>query len=359
MSPRIRLHGAAAMMATAMAAGCQLIGGIDARSLGVDGDAGGTTPFCDGGACLAEPPSCAQGGAGMTTCGGATSCCASGEVEGGVYDRSYDGLSAGYTSMAFPAKVTGFRLDRYEVTVGRFRPFIDAVAGGWLPGSGAGKHAYLNQGLGLNATAGGNEPGWDAVDWNANLAATLDDWTGNLSCISPGATWSASPGDGEALPINCVTWYEAYAFCIWDGGFLPSEAEWNYAAAGGAEQRAYPWSPPLAGAGSGTPAIGCSDADYSDCTSGATSAAGTYSPAGDGKWGQSDLAGNVWEWTLDWNASYVTPCTDCANLTAASERVLRGGSYTTAASFLLVSYRLSHDALTRDGDIGLRCARAP
>jgi formylglycine-generating enzyme required for sulfatase activity len=41
-----------------------------------------------------------------------------------------------------------------------------------------------------------------------------------------------------------MDWYEAYAFCIWDGGFLPTDAEWNYAAAGGAQQRAYPWSNP-------------------------------------------------------------------------------------------------------------------
>ncbi len=48
-------------------------------------------------------------------------------------------------------------------------------------------------------------------------------------------------GSNENQPINCVTWYEAFAFCISDGGYLPTAAEWNYAAAGGSDQRAYPF----------------------------------------------------------------------------------------------------------------------
>jgi formylglycine-generating enzyme required for sulfatase activity len=44
----------------------------------------------------------------------------------------------------------------------------------------------------------------------------------------------------ERLPIICVNWCEAYAFCIWDGGFLQSETEWKYAASGGSKQRECP-----------------------------------------------------------------------------------------------------------------------
>jgi hypothetical protein len=35
------------------------------------------------------------------------------------------------------------------------------------------------------------------------------------------STWTPSPGNNENLPVNCINWYRAYAFCTWDGGFLP------------------------------------------------------------------------------------------------------------------------------------------
>jgi len=102
------------------------------------------------------PPSCAPGGAGMTNCGGGSaSCCTSPEIPAGTYYRSFDGFT--YTSMADPATVSAFRLDQYEVTVGRFRQFVGAVAGGWLPTGGSGKHTHLNGGRGVYATGGGYE----------------------------------------------------------------------------------------------------------------------------------------------------------------------------------------------------------
>src|ERR1700730_5736435 len=78
-----------------------------------------------------------------------------------------------------------------------------------------------------------------------------------LGCESEFDTWTASAGSHENLPINCVNWYEAYSFCIWDGGFLPSEAEWEYAAAGGARQRTYPWGPTAPGTGNWYAIYGC------------------------------------------------------------------------------------------------------
>ena len=87
---------------------------------------------------------------------------------------------------------------------------------------------------------------------------------------------------------------------------------------------------------------------------------GSESPKGDGKWGQTDLAGNVWEWNLDWYSSpYVTTCNNCAYLAAASTRVVRGGSLFNDASLLLSSYRGNITPTGRYSFYGARCARTP
>src|SRR5688572_5680587 len=55
---------------------------------------------------------------------------------------------------------------------------------------------------------------------------------------------------------------------------------------------------------------------------------GSESPKGDGMWAHSDLAGNVYEWTLDYHSLvYPISCNDCANLTPSTGRILRGGSF--------------------------------
>jgi formylglycine-generating enzyme required for sulfatase activity len=155
------------------------------------------------------------------------------------------------------------------------------------------------------------------------------------------------------------------AFCIWDGGYLPTEAEWNYAASGGGDQRAYPWSVNPAS----STVIDCTYANYfinspmgAYCvneTTGGVSRVGSESPKGNGRWNQADLAGNVWEWTLDWYTdSYPNPCNDCANVTTGTDRVIRGGSFVDA-SYLRAANRSSDAPAARNVALGFRCARTP
>jgi formylglycine-generating enzyme len=342
-------------------------GGGTGASAGVgSGGAGGTT---DGGAGsgasdAATPPSCAPGGVGLGMCGGMhESCCTTLPVASGSYDRTYDG---GADSGADPASVSAFRLDKYDVTVGRFRQFVKVVAvgdagTGWLPAEGAGKHVHLASGAGLvdvdpDAGAGAHESGWSAAD-DVNIAPT----NANLTSCGAASTWTPTPGAQEDAPINCVNWYEAYAFCIWDGGFLPSEAEWGYAAAGGDQQRQYPWGSTDPGTTNDYAVFNC---QYPDVATGCGTASG-LAPVGTasqgvGRWGQLDLVGELQQWTLDWiRTAYVTPCADGALLTGGSSRVLRGCQFRDPASHLVPTYRDANSPTLRNDFIGVRCARSP
>jgi formylglycine-generating enzyme required for sulfatase activity len=244
--------------------------------------------------------------------------------------------------MGHPATVSAFRLDRYEVTVGRFRAFVEASAGTRAapPATGTGAHASIP------------DSGWDP-SWNGELAADADALAAALACDPTYQTWTDAPGPNEDLPINCITWYETFSFCAWDGGYLPTEAEWNYAAAGGDEQRAYPWSNPA-----GSTEVDCAHANSAACLS-ALDRVGSTSPEGDGRWGHADLAGNAFEWTLDGSGAYPDPCVDCSNLTVTLDRVLRGGGWDNSTAEMRGAYRLGRPPNLRHRAVGLRCARAP
>jgi formylglycine-generating enzyme required for sulfatase activity len=266
----------------------------------------------------------------------------------------YATTDGGVTAEAALATVSGFQLDEYETTVGRFRGFVTAWNGGagYLPPTGAAKHAHLNGGQGLTNTEGGFETGWLASN-DAAVAPTND----HLACEAS-ATWTPSPGANESLSINCVNWWEAYAFCAWDGGFLPSEAEWEYTAAGGDEERAYPWGATDPGTENAYAIYACNYPLGSGSCLGGPAPVGTAAMGG-GRWGQLDLAGNVNEWTLDSYGPYVTPCTDCANLDATSFRVVRGGYFADDEEYLLPTSRSDDAPQSRSACIGFRCARGP
>jgi formylglycine-generating enzyme required for sulfatase activity len=337
---------------TSGSGGTSATGGVTGGSgtTGTGGAGGG-----GGSGSTTTPLSCAPGGPGMTDCGpDHESCCTSLDVAGGTFNRSYQNNGSGPTGQSNPATVSDFGLDKYLVTVGRYRQFAAAWTGGWRPAAGAGKHAHLSGG-GLTATAGGVETGWDTT-WTTNVRPTTASLTGGSYCDGTHATWTASATGGrENMPINCVNWYEAYAFCIWDGGFLPSEAEWGYAAAGGSEQRRYPWGTAAPGTMNQYAIYG----GYYTASSTGLAPVGTAT-MGAGRWGQLDLAGEIWEWNLDWKNNYVNPCTDCVSLTAASYRIVRGDNYGGSINNLVPTVRGGDVAPEgRDSNFGVRCARAP
>ncbi len=265
------------------------------------------------------------------------SCCLSLEVTGNTFFR--DGKTA------FPATVSSFTMDKYEVTVARLKKYIDWYFGpeGSAPLPGAGKSAHFAA-----------DPGWVAsYSLPARTPQGVQDMQDMLSCVTthgdPVATNATFFGPGPLAPANCVSFYVAYAMCIWDGGRLPTEAEWDFSATS-VEQRVYPWSVPASSTSI--------DATYAVYATTAPKDVGTLS-AGHGLFGQLDLAGNVNEWTLDYFANpypaALTPCTDCINTAINSARSVRGGSFMSAAPTVKTTFRTSLSLDSVSVNVGFRC----
>ncbi len=291
--------------------------------------------LCQAGSCITVP-SCK----GALKCGDNESCCDSELVPGGSFSRSYD-RSADFSDDSFEATVSPFRLDRFEVTVGRFRSWRDVYD---TPGS----RPKVGTGRNVNDV---DDLGWQA-EWSSFLPRDAEALEARFATCegADASTWSYDVSRND-LPINCVDWYTALAFCIWDGGRLPTEAEWNFAAAGGVEQRVFPWSDP--------PSLDTIDGKHAVFNGAPVASVGSKSPLGDARWGQADLAGNVYEWTYDWYmAPYPTaPCNDCSNLFPSETRARRGGSSRFLANGLRVSERGDLPPDVMFSDSGFRCAR--
>ena len=179
----------------------------------------------------------------------------------------------------------------------------------------------------------------------------MEEW---ISCSPDYATWPATEGEAQeqTYPMNCLSWYQAFAFCIWDGGRLPTEAEWEKAAAGGDENRLYPWGSELPNA---------NNANWRGSANSPFLAVGSYQGSNgewNGRWGHADLAGSLWEWTLDSFDIYTeADCSDCASLITASSRMTRGGCFEYyVANSLRSAYRDYRDPASR-GFRGVRCSR--
>lgn len=319
-------------------------GGIAGGGIGGASGSGGAVAGTGGtgGGPVAIMPSCS--GMVGNECQG-MSCCESPVVSGGTFAQGEPD--------AFQSTVSSFRLDRFEVVVGRFRRFTAAyeawrIAGNPLAGAGA--HPQIAN------------SGWDTA-WAASLPASAAALKSIVKCNMDYGTWrdDASAG-GETLPMNCISWYEAFAFCIWDGGRLPTEAEWEYAAAGGNNDYLYPWgSTPVPDNLDGSYAIynclgdgvtGCAPADIRPVGS---------KPLGQGRYLQRDLSGSLFEWVLDVFGAYPTSeRTNFANLSDSNFRVARGGNWSSTGADIRAATRHNRDAADRYyGIYGIRCARTP
>lgn len=264
------------------------------------------------------------------------------DIPGGFFLMGSDDSDADRSERPrHPAQVSAFALDQYEATVGRFRRYLDSYDATLLV-EGQSAHPKIAN------------SGWQAA-WQDKLPVSAQEFAFAIS--ECGGSWTDEVGPNEARPISCITWFEAFAFCAWEGKRLPTELEWEFAAAGGDEQRVFPWGddPPT-----GERAVfGCLFDGNPTCTDADLPVAGSLL-AGAGRFGQLDLAGSLWEWTLDSFLPYADEtCVDCASLGADdSSRLFRGGDYKFADPASLKSTtRYAFQPAFPDPTRGFRCAR--
>ena len=205
------------------------------------------------------------------------------------------------------ALMNRFWLDKAEVTVGRWRAVV---------------------------SAGFKSPTATPVENNAPQATAYP--ASFLSQCTFSATPAAALEPREDFPLTCVDWYAARAFCQFEGGDLPTEAQWQYAAtkAGRLFETRFPWGddPPtcdraVAGRleGGACQATGWGKAPVTD-----PAVMNDATPLG-----VRDLGGNVSEWGLDGFAAFDSDCWNAASLVDpmcweenAPERSLLGGEWT-------------------------------
>jgi len=240
-------------------------------------------------------------------------------VQGGTFMMGSKNTS--YERPIHEVTLNDFYIDKYEVTVGEFRKFVEAT--------------------GYKTTSEKEGFSWLFID---------DEWKEvqgiNWRHDSQGNLYSEY---GDNQPVVFVSFDDAQAYAKWKGKRLPTEAEWEYASRGGNKSQGFLYS------GSNSPKkVGW----YKHNSDSTTHAVGQKEP---NELGIFDMSGNVYEWCSDlFDADYYrnSPKDNPKGPKKALFRVRRGGSWASDPDKMLSTARSYNSHDERRNFIGFRCARS-
>jgi len=260
-----------------------------------------------------------------------------------------DGYPADGEGPVHAVALTQFRIDPHTVSNDRFAEFI--LRNGYVTDA---------ERYGWSFVFGGLLPD----DFPPTRAVAQAPWWRQVY----GACWRHPEGPASDLvgrgdhPVVHVSWNDALAFCASSGTRLPTEAEWEYAARGGAVGQRFPWGSALEPAGEHRMNVfqGRFPTENT-CADGfaGTAPVDSFPPNG---YGLHNVTGNVWEWCADWfDPRYYlrSPGEDPTGPPTGTHRVMRGGSYLCHASYCnryRVDARSGNEPTSSVGNLGFRVA---